>query len=65
MIGDAGSRHRVTLGKYSTLFLAQTQQRAADTSDDPVISDVVQKTTRSGIARELFQFVIESMEGKG
>jgi integrase len=67
MIGPAGARRRVTLGRYPGLSLAEARRKAAATSDDPMSIPVARKESRYGTVKELFDYVLEAMkvEGKG
>lgn len=65
MIGPAGSRRRVTLGKYPTLSLAEARQKASLTTDSPFVASVAKKETRFGTVRDLFEYALQSMAGEG
>ena len=67
MIGPAGARRRVTLGRYPGLSLAEARRKAAATSDDPMSIPVARKESRYGTVMELFDYVLDAMkaEGKG
>jgi len=65
MIGPAGSRRRVTLGKYPALSLAEARQKASQTTDNPFVETVAKKEARFGTVRDLFEFAVGSMEAEG
>ena len=65
MIGPAGSRRRVTLGKYPTLSLAEARQKASLTTDSPFVASVAKKETRFGTVRDLFEYAVQSMAAEG
>lgn len=65
MIGPAGSRRRVTLGKYPTLSLAEARQKASLTTDNPFAVTVAKKEARFGTVRDLFEFAVASMATEG
>ena len=58
MIGPAGSRRRVMLGKYPGLSLAEARRKAAGTSDDPMSIPIARKESRYGTVKELFDYVL-------
>ncbi|MGD9799633.1 MAG: integrase arm-type DNA-binding domain-containing protein [Parvularculaceae bacterium] len=65
MIGDAGSRRRVTLGKYPGLTLAEARHKASATTEDPIAVPVAKKQARFGTVKDLFDFAITAMEAEG
>ena len=65
MIGSTGNRRRVTLGKYPAMSLAEARQMAAATIESPITSSIARRRARYGTVRELFEFVINSMDAEG
>lgn len=65
MVGDPGSRRRVTLGKYPALQLAEARRKAGQTTSNPIVKKVARKESRFGTVKDLFEFVIASMEEEG
>ncbi|MEM6625092.1 MAG: integrase family protein [Pseudomonadota bacterium] len=65
MVGDAASRRRLRLGKYPEISLADARKRAETADDSPSVKRVVQRESRFGTVRELFEFVVDQMEAEG
>lgn len=52
-------------GKHPALSLAEARHKASVTTDDPVALQVAKNETRYGTVRDLFEFVIGSMNAEG